>query len=98
MTAYVVMIRKSVSDEAGMATYAQLAKPAREGHPVRNLVAYGDLTMLEGDPVAGVFIHEFPSVADAEAWYNSDAYQAALPYRQASADYQVLIVEGSTPA
>ncbi|MFH9552684.1 DUF1330 domain-containing protein [Streptomyces sp. NPDC017435] len=50
---------------------------------------------LQGAPFDGVLIHPFPSVADARAWYESPAYQAALPHRAAGADYRVLIVEGA---
>ncbi|MET1063429.1 MAG: DUF1330 domain-containing protein, partial [Arthrobacter sp.] len=49
---------------------------------------------LEGTPLDGVLVNEFPTVEDALAWYNSPAYQAALPHRQAAADYRVLIVQG----
>ena len=52
------------------------------------------ITTLEGTPLDGILVHEFPTVEDALAWYNSPAYQAALPDRQAAADYRVLIVEG----
>ena len=37
---------------------------------------------------------EFPTVADAQAWYQSPAYQAALPHRKKAADYRVIIVQG----
>ncbi|MGY4925793.1 DUF1330 domain-containing protein [Streptomyces sp. 900105755] len=51
---------------------------------------------LEGAPFDGVLIHRFPSVADARAWHESPAYQAALPHRQAGANYRVFIVEGAS--
>lgn len=45
---------------------------------------------LEGTAFDGVPIHRFPTAEDARAWYDSPAYQAALPHRQAGADYHVL--------
>jgi|TARA_B100000315_G_scaffold233574_1_gene246797 uncharacterized protein (DUF1330 family) len=41
-----------------------------------------------------VFI-EFPSFQQAQAWYNSDAYQAILPLRQAASTGSVFLVEGA---
>ncbi len=58
------------------------------------IVRYGAIETLEGTAFDGVLIHRFESAADARAWYESPAYQAALPHRQAGADYRVFIVEG----
>ena len=49
---------------------------------------------LEGAPVEGVVILEFPTFAEARAWYDSDAYKAARKHRFLGADYRALIVEG----
>jgi uncharacterized protein (DUF1330 family) len=37
---------------------------------------------------------KFPTVEDAKAWYNSPAYQAAIPHRKSGADYRAFIVQG----
>jgi uncharacterized protein (DUF1330 family) len=37
---------------------------------------------------------EFPTVEEAQAWYNSPGYQAALPHRLKAADYRAYIVQG----
>ncbi|GIX29740.1 MAG: hypothetical protein KatS3mg124_0212 [Porticoccaceae bacterium] len=37
---------------------------------------------------------EFPSREAALAWYHGEDYQAAVPFRQRAADYDVFIVEG----
>ncbi|PAZ10910.1 hypothetical protein CLM62_38300 [Streptomyces sp. SA15] len=94
MSAYVVMLRERVADPAELALYASSARAARAGHQITPVVGYGAIQTLEGTPFDGVLIHRFPSVEDARAWYESRAYQAALPHRQAGADYRVLIVEG----
>jgi uncharacterized protein (DUF1330 family) len=94
MSAYVVMLRERLTDPAGLEAYAALARPARQGHPVTPVVGYGAVHTLEGEPFDGVLIHRFPTVQDARAWYESPAYQEALPHRQAAADYRVFIVEG----
>lgn len=94
MSAYVVMIRESLNDQDEFAEYTTAARAARTGHPITPVIGYGDVTTLEGTPVDGILLNEFPTVQDALDWYHSPAYQAALPHRQAAADYRVLIVPG----
>ncbi|MFD7282303.1 DUF1330 domain-containing protein [Streptomyces sp. NPDC059862] len=98
MSAYVVMLRERVTDPAELALYAGSARAARAGHEVTPVVGYGAIETLEGTAFDGVLIHRFPSVEDARAWYESPAYQAALPHRRAGADYRVFIVEGIVDA
>ncbi|MEU1273780.1 DUF1330 domain-containing protein [Streptomyces sp. NPDC005799] len=94
MSAYVVMLRERVTDPTGPALHAGSARAARAGHKVTPVVGYGAIETLEGTVSDGVLIHRFPGAEDARAWYDSPAYQAALPHRQAGANYHVFIVEG----
>ncbi len=94
MAAYAIFIRESVHDQAEMDVYAPLARAAGEGHPLKRLAAYGALDTLEGPPAEGVVLLEFPTVAEARAWYDSPAYQDAAAHRKAGATYRVIIVEG----
>ena len=95
MSAYVVFIRKSITNPEEMATYARMAKEARGDHPIKPLAFYGDLTVLEGDNAEGAVILEFPNIEAAKRWYQSDAYQAAKQHRNLGADYQVLMIQGA---
>ena len=52
------------------------------------LVGYGRHEVLEGDPVEGVVIAEFPTFEAAKAWYDSPAYQAIRPRRLKGAIYR----------
>ena len=45
-------------------------------------------------PVGNIIVVEFASLADAEAWYNSPAYQEIIPLRQRAANSRLFIVEG----
>jgi uncharacterized protein (DUF1330 family) len=74
--------------------YKQKNRVAMEGHPIRARVLYGKYEVLEGAEVQGVVILEFPTVADAKAYYDSPAYREAREHRFKGADYRVLIVEG----
>jgi uncharacterized protein (DUF1330 family) len=98
MTAYVVMIRERLLDEAEFAIYAEQARSARSGHPVTPLASYGSLEVLEGPAIEGTVILSFPTMEDAKRWYESPAYQAARAHRFRGAEYRVFLTEGIKPA
>ncbi len=94
MSAYVIFIRESMSDEREFETYTKLALPTLEGRPVTPLAFYGALEIMEGPVFEGAVVLEFPSVKDAQEWYYSPEYQAAAKHRKAGSEYRVFIVEG----
>jgi uncharacterized protein (DUF1330 family) len=94
MSAYIVFTREKLRDAAGFATYSQKAGPSLAGHPVKPLVAYGKSETLEGAPIEGAVILEFPTLEAAKAWYDSPAYTEARAHRFASADYRCFVTEG----
>ena len=49
---------------------------------------------LEGPEAQGCVMIEFPTMDEARAWYNSDAYQEARKLRFAGADYRVFLTQG----
>lgn len=95
MPAFMVFTRERMRDQKEYEIYKQKNRAAMEGRPVKKHVLYGKYKMLEGPDVQGVVILEFPSVADAEAYYESPAYREAREHRFKAADYRVLIVEGT---
>jgi uncharacterized protein (DUF1330 family) len=96
MTAYLIVYQESqIRDEAAMAEYQRRNREMAPGEfKITPLVVYGATQALEGPPPVGVVMLQFPTVEDARAWYDSPAYQAALPYRKKAADYRAIIVEG----
>jgi uncharacterized protein (DUF1330 family) len=95
MSAYMIFIREQpVHDEAAMAEYRRINRESAGGHELKPLVVYGNVEAVEGTAPDGIVILKFPDVAQAKAWYNSPAYQAALQHRLRAADYRALIVEG----
>lgn len=94
MTAYVIFIRNAITDAEEMATYGKKAAGARGDHPMTPLAFYGPVETLEGDKADGVVLISFPTMDAAKAWYNSPAYQEALPHRLKGADYRVILAEG----
>ncbi|MDP3493360.1 MAG: DUF1330 domain-containing protein [Hyphomonadaceae bacterium] len=94
MSAFVIAIREKTHDAAELAAYRAAARDARGDHKLQVRVANGQQRVLEGAPVEGVVILEFPSMDEAQAWYDSPAYQSAREHRLKGGDYRFLIVEG----
>ncbi|MBZ9785576.1 DUF1330 domain-containing protein [Pseudomonas sp. REP124] len=95
MSAYVIFIRETTTDETQMQQYAQKAPAARTGHDITRVAFYGQLEVLEGPSAEGVAILRFPDMNAARAWYNSPAYEQAREHRFKGAQYRMLLVEGS---
>ncbi len=94
MVAYVVLIREETTDKAELDTYASLAPAASKGHPITRRAFYGAFEVLEGPSFEGAVILEFPSAAEAKAWYDSPDYQAAMQHRHAGSRSRTFIIEG----
>jgi len=94
MAAYLIFTREKTLDLAELEIYWKKIRATFEGYPIKVLAAYGKQEVLEGTPVEGVVIAEFPSIEIAKAWYNSPAYQEAAQHRLKGAVYNGIIVEG----
>lgn len=94
MAAYVVFIRDRVRDPEEMAAYSKLSGPSLAGHSVKVLAAHGPNETLEGAAAEGVVLLEFPTFAEAKAWYDSRAYAEARKHRNLAADCRVVVFEG----
>jgi uncharacterized protein (DUF1330 family) len=94
MSAYIVYVRDRITDPEEFKKYEESAPAASVGHPITPLAFYGAIETLEGAPVDGAVILEFPTIADAKASYNSPLYQEALKHRLKGAEYRVFIIEG----
>jgi len=94
MAAYIIFMRDRMRDTAEFAKYMEAVPATLEGHPVKPLALYGTLEMLEGTPIEGAVVAEFPTMAAARAWYQSPAYQEAVRHRHKAGDYRVFLIEG----
>ncbi|MBA4092108.1 MAG: DUF1330 domain-containing protein [Sphingobium sp.] len=94
MTAYFVAVRNSISDPDTFATYGDLAGKSMAGHAITPLAVYGKTRATDGPATESAVIIAFPTFEEAEAWYDSPAYQEALKLRLASGDYQTFIIQG----
>jgi uncharacterized protein (DUF1330 family) len=95
MSAYIVFTRESTKSAGELATYSERVGGTLAGHPVTVLAVYGRQEVLEGPEVEGVVILEFPTFAEAKAWYDSPAYRQVREHRFRGAEYRAVIVEGA---
>ena len=94
MRAYIIFIRRHLRSEDEFKQYNRLARKVSTEVAIKPLAFYGQVIALENIETDGVAILEFPTLKDAQDWYQSDAYQAAKKHRDLAGEYQVLITEG----
>ena len=94
MAAYVV-VDIVIHDPATYERYKELAPAAIAAYGGRYLVRGGTTTPLEGEwKPERLVILEFPTAAQAQAWWRSSEYAAAKALRHASADSRMVLIEG----
>ena len=95
MAAYVIA-QMQVNDIAMYYDYASKMAPTVKSFGGR-LVAANDAEVREGSlPFLRTVIGEFPDLAAARGWYESDAYQATIGLRQNATEGVLFFVEGIT--
>jgi uncharacterized protein (DUF1330 family) len=94
MAAYTVSIT-DITDVEQYEKYKLLSKPSVERYGGRYLARGGTQAVLEGDwhPPRVVLI-EFPSLAQAKAWYSSPEYSEARRARQGAGTVDIVAVDG----
>jgi uncharacterized protein (DUF1330 family) len=94
MSAYVV-VQIDVKDAVAYEDYKTLTPASILPYGGKFIVRGGRVEMLEGSWLPTRFvIVEFPSVERAKAWWNSPEYAPAKKLRQASAETEMIVVEG----
>ncbi|HVB17660.1 MAG TPA: DUF1330 domain-containing protein [Stellaceae bacterium] len=89
-----IIVEVEVTDPAAFREYGAKVGPTLAAHNAK-LIVRGKAQAKEGAiPVGNIVVIEFPSLADAEAWYNSPAYKEIIPLRQRAANSRLFIVEG----
>jgi len=97
MPAYLIY-RAHVHDADAYRAYMARTPDAIAAFGGRFLARGGETVTMEGAPeTARVIIVEFPSREAAKAFYDSDVYRAAMPFRRDCAQVQMVIVDGLTP-
>jgi uncharacterized protein (DUF1330 family) len=94
LTAYILFQRDATNNQQALDRYSERADSAFAGHDVRALVDYGTHEVLEGPPVEGVVVLQFPDAAATKAWYLGEQYQEVVQDRFQGATYRAVLVDG----
>jgi uncharacterized protein (DUF1330 family) len=96
MPAYFVAIRRSTRNAEALKAYKTTAPASFAGRSFRQLVGSEDrVRTLEGLETEGLGVLEFPSFAEAEAWFDSPEFQASWKHLLEASDIEAFLVEGS---
>jgi len=94
--AYVIGDVREVRDPDALAEYRRRNTDAVARHGGRFVVRGGELEVLEGEwPTTRMVVIEFPDLAAARGWYESDEYAPLKALRRQASDTNLVIVEGS---
>ncbi len=95
MKAYVIA-NIDVQDPTRYADYVKLTPGSIAPFGGRFIARGGRSERLEGaTPANRIVVLEFPSYEQAKAWYDSDAYRAAMTIRQSASTGSLILVEGA---
>lgn len=86
-----------LTDAEGIKPYSAVVESTFTPFGGKYAIRGGQRTSLEGVPAQRIVMIVFPSLAQAQAWYDSPAYRAIRPIRHRSATSRVFIVEGVAP-
>ncbi len=94
MPAYLIA-RVQISNWERYREYTQATPAAIAKFGGKFLVRGGETVTLEGPPEPGrIVVIEFPSLAEAKAFYNSEDYARARKLREGAATGQFIAIEG----
>ena len=96
MPAYVLVVIEKIINAAKLGEYRTMGMASLLKTSVRFRIRPSTPTeLLEGEPIEGIVLLEFPSLQEAKDWYNSPLYQEALMSRRQGAICHAFMVEGS---
>jgi uncharacterized protein (DUF1330 family) len=83
-----------LTDPEGIRPYSAAVEATFAPFGGRYAARGGKVVSLEGESGKRVIMIVFPSLEQAQAWYDSPRYREILPVRQRSAKSRVFIMEG----
>ena len=94
MPAYII-VQVEIKDPERYADYRAMVPASLEHYGGRFLVRGGEVETLEGSWSPSRFVVlEFDSVKQAKRWWDSEEYREAKLLRQATAETEMIVVEG----
>lgn len=95
MKAYVI-VDVRITDPEKYEAYKKLTPGSLVPFEGKFIVRGGDTETLEGSWNPGrIVVLEFPSLAQARAWWSSEGYAPAKALRQSASVTQMILVEGA---
>jgi len=95
MKAYLIA-EIEITDSEVYEGYRSRTREIIQRHGGRFLVRGGRIVPLEGRlDFSRVIVAEFPNLATAQAFYDSDAYQEIIPIRTGASNSRLYFVEGA---
>jgi uncharacterized protein (DUF1330 family) len=85
-----------IKDQAGFQRYLEAAGPIVSQYGGRVIVYNPNVTAIEGSTRSVIAIAEFPSLAEAQRYYNSPEYTAARQFFARSTEGWRIITEGAS--
>jgi uncharacterized protein (DUF1330 family) len=89
-----VIAEVEVTDAAVMQEYVAKAVPTLSPHKAQFLARSKAVAKEGTAPVGEIVVLRFDSLEEAERWYHSAEYGAAIPLRQRAANTRLFIIEG----
>ena len=83
-----------LTDAEGIRPYSAAVESTFAPFGGRYAARGGKVVSLEGEPSKRVIMIVFPSLEQAQAWYDSPRYREIMPTRHRSAKSRVFIMEG----
>ncbi|CAN7142104.1 DUF1330 domain-containing protein [Variovorax sp. LjRoot84] len=83
-----------LTDPEGIKPYGAAVESTFAPFGGRYVVRGGKVASLEGEPTKRLIMIAFPSMEQAQAWYDSPRYRELMPIRHRSAKSRVFIMEG----
>ncbi len=95
MSAFCLFQNLNITDTAKMAEYVEKVQPITQSFGGEYIVMCGDSHVKEGDwsPTVPVII-KFPSLAMANAWYESEEYAPLKKLRESAGEFSAVFIEG----
>ena len=94
MSAYII-VEIEVTDPVGYEEYKKLAGDTVEKYGGQYIVRGGKTEVLEGDwKPKRIVVLEFPTMARAKEWLNSEEYREPRKMRHRTARTHMLVIEG----
>jgi uncharacterized protein (DUF1330 family) len=83
-----------VTDAEGIRPYSLAVESTFRPYGGKYVVRGGKTVSLEGEPLKRIIMIEFPSLQQAQAWYDSPEYGAIRPIRHRTAKSRAFLMEG----